>query len=48
MSTLRSWDLVSCMRVEGGDLGGLVKVLAVEGLLGRQMLRTMGRLEMTA
>ena len=48
LTTMRSWDLASCMCVEGGGLGGLVEVLAVEGLLGTRMLCTMGRLEMTA
>ena len=48
LTTMRLLDLASCMCVEGGGLGGLVEVLAVEGLLGTRMLCTMGRLEMTA
>ena len=48
LTTMRSWDLASCMCVEGGVQGGPVEVLADEGLLGTRMLCTMRRLKMTA
>ena len=39
LMTMRSWDLASCMCVEGGVQGGTVEVLADEGLLGTRMLQ---------
>ena len=45
LTMMRSWDLASCMCVEGGVQGGLVKVLAVEGLLGTRVLCPMRRSE---
>ena len=39
LTTMRSWDLASCMYVEGGVQGGPVEVFADEGLPGTRMLQ---------